>query len=372
MGATLSNSCISHLNKIERMSLCLICKEREADKKNAHLIPWFLIKKYITYEGSGQRDMELSFTVNPRDFTKVYTGRSVLPENIEEFTELSDLQKEKNNPYSRDNLLCHECEAKLSRIEAIFASQFSEKSIITAYSSKLDKINCQLVYTNTNYSFSLYELLVQSIFYRCSIGKFGGILLNPNIKHGIEENLREAFKINGFKKIKPTDIVPLKNIYPIITSILHETEEKDTTEGFILSNISRIPYFIMSGRWIFQLFEHEKHLKNPNEWLYGLSSKVIVKEAFAKIKNISHLLLLEKELSELISKNIVEYIASQKITGLQKNIRDLHFHIFKHKPSDFISKYIYQQYFVHLGQEKAEFESLVLAFLDLKKFANKE
>jgi hypothetical protein len=348
------------------MSLCPICK-KEADKRNVHLIPWFLIKKCITYKGLGDRDTELSFTINPSDFTKVYFGRSVLPEHVEEFSDLTEIQKEKSNPDSRDYLLCHECEAKLSRLEAIFASQFNDKSIKAAYSSKLEKSNDQLVYTRANYSFSLYELLIQSIFYRCSIGNLGGILLKPSIKNGIEENLREAFEFDNFKKLRPLDTVPIKNSYPIIATIQQETEEKDTTEGFILSNISRIPYFIVAGRWTFQLFEKEKHLKSPSEWLYGLSTKVIAREAFAKVANISHAILLEKELSETVSKNILEYTVARKISGVKKNIRDLHFHIFKHKPSNYIAGYIYQQYFFYLRERKTEVDALVLAFLDLKK-----
>ena len=115
------------------MKLCPICCEKEANKKNVHLLPWFLIKKHITHRGTGDRDMEMSFTINPMEFTRVYTGRSVLPENVQELGDLNDLQKEKSNPYSVDDIICGDCEAKLSRLEAIFASEFNSKNLINTF-----------------------------------------------------------------------------------------------------------------------------------------------------------------------------------------------------------------------------------------------
>lgn len=138
------------------MNKCPICKDKDADKKNVHLIPWFLIKNCVTQDGSGERDMELSFSIDPASFTKMYTGRGILPENLEEYGELDERQKENTNPYSRDNIICSTCENKLSRLEAIFASQFSEKklSIETQPNFKLLEDNSLLVdpkYNNTLY-----------------------------------------------------------------------------------------------------------------------------------------------------------------------------------------------------------------------------
>lgn len=348
------------------MSQCSICKENEADKKNAHLIPWFFIKKSITHKGTGLRNTEVSFTITPNDFTKVYQGQSVIPENVKDLQDWGDLQKEIVDPYSRDNLICSKCEDKLSRLEAIFASEFSSKNIKNAFALKLESINGQLLYTRPKYSFALYELLIQSIFYRCSIGKFGGSLLKPSIENKIEENLREAFKTPEFKKLKASDLIPLKISFPIVISILHELETDDTTEGFIIGGISRFPYFIVSGRWIIQLFEEEKQLKNPVERLYGLTTKIRAKEVFDKAGNVPYLILIEKELTKFISKNIIDDMVARKIIGLKKNIRDFYTYKFTRKPNAYIAQYIYQQYFVHLNEGKTESESFILAFLDLK------
>lgn len=46
----------------------------------------------MTKNGSGQRDMEKSYTFDPSLFTKIYQGRSVLPERTNDFESLPALQ----------------------------------------------------------------------------------------------------------------------------------------------------------------------------------------------------------------------------------------------------------------------------------------
>ena len=349
------------------MGICPICRKNEADKKNVHLIPWFLIKHCITVRGIGDRDMELSFTIDPSSFTKMYNGISVLPEKIEEFGELHDLEKEKENPYSRDNLICDKCEEKLSRLESIFASQFTCKKLKNTYQGNLGKLNGHSMLIDLKYNHSLYELLIQSIFYRCSIGKFNGFTLNHSIESKIEENLRTAFLLPNFKKLKTSEFINLCYTFPLITSSFFIPEGEDPTQNFIVVNQSRFPYFIMADTWMFQLFESEKQLKSSVEWLYGLTAKLNAAEAYCVIKKSAHVILLEDNTRKSISNNLQKYFTEKRIVGLRRNIRDLHVRIFNHKPDTFISQYIFQQYFIHLNENKTEFDSLVYAFLDLKK-----
>ena len=255
------------------MNKCPICKNNNADKKNVHLIPWFLIKKAITQKGSGERDMELSFSIDTNSFTKIYFGRGILPENMEEYGELHELQKEKENPYSRNNIICTECEDKLSRLEAIFAMQFSDKNLKSANNEKTTIFNGHSLIIDTQYNFSLYELLIQSIFYRCSLGSFNGFKLNPTIEKRIEENLRMAFTIDNFKKVKSTEQIDFSNHFPIVNCSFAIHEAKDPTNNFIIIGHSKFPYFIMAGKWMFQLFEEEKHLQSSVEWLFSFSLK---------------------------------------------------------------------------------------------------
>lgn len=349
------------------MKKCPICINKDADKKNAHLIPWFLIKNSITQGGTGERDMELSFTIDPHSFTKMYTGRSVLPENVEEYGNFHDLQKEKENPYTRDNIVCWECENKFSRLEAIFASQFSDKKLRSAFQFKLPNLTGHSIFMDSKYNHSLYELLIQSIFYRCSIGRFDGFQLKNDVEKKIEENLRVAFSGKDLKKITPHEEIKFPNKFPILTCSFFISEGEDPTKNFIVINQSKFPYFITAGKWMFQLFEAEKHLRSTIEWLYGLHYKLNTMEAYNIVKDTSHVILLETKAGEVVSNNLLEYIVKEKTRGLKKYIRGLYFHITKHKPNATIAQYIFQQYFIHSEQGKSELESMVCAFMDFDK-----
>lgn len=349
------------------MEKCPICRNKVADKKNVHLIPWFLIKKCVTQNGSGERDMELSFSIDPNRFTKMYTGRGILPENVDEYGELDTLQKEKANPYSRDNIICSDCEDKLSRLEAIFASQLGDRKLRVENHPNFESFDNYSIFIDPKYHNSIYQLLIQSIFYRCSKGSFNGFALATPIEKKIEENLRLAFSIENFKRIKAKEEVKMINKFPLITSYLSVPEFEDPTNKLIVINTSRFPYFLIAGKWMFQLFEAEKQLKSTVEWLYGLHDILKATETYNQIKETSHVIVLESIVSEAISQNLLQFFIDKKIIGLRKNIRDFHRHIFKHKPDKFIAEYIFKQYFVHLQKGNTEIKSLVHAFNDLKK-----
>lgn len=171
----------------------------------------------------------------------------------------------------------------------------------------------------------------------------------------------------NFKKIKQTEYINIVNKFPLLTSAFFVPKGEDSTSKFIVINKSRFPYFIMAGKWMFQLFEAEKHLKSTREWLYGLQDKLNPSKTFNVVKDTSHVIVLEPKTSEAILQNLIHHFTDKKIIGLKKTIRDLHIHIFKQKASEFTAQYIFRQYFIHLEAGKTEIKSLVHAFYDLKK-----
>jgi hypothetical protein len=347
------------------MNKCPIC-EKDADKLNAHLVPWFLIKNAITQSGSGIRDMELSFTIDTQNFTKIYPGRSILPEKLEEFGELSELQKEKDNPYSRDNLICIKCEEKFSRLEAIFASQFSEKRIAAAGQDAHININGFPLMIDAKYHYSLFQLFVQSIFYRCSIGRFDGFVLDNRIEGMILDNIRCAFLTGDFNKIKPLTAIYIPHYFPIVVTRFLNEKDSDPTSNFIVVTSSKFPYFIFAANWTFQLFEKRKQLKNPVQWLFGLSQVLNAESADKKIGSNSHLIIIDPNTGKNIAANIKVFFVEKKIQGIRKKIRELYEHIFHTKGDAFTLDYIYNRFFHHFNNKKSDFESMVNAFLDLK------
>ncbi len=297
----------------------------------------------------------------------MHTGRGILPENIQEFSEYDDLQKEIEDPYSRDYLICTVCEDKLSRLEAIFASQLNDKKLSAAIQAKSKTLQNHTVLVDPRYNSSLYQLLIQSIFYRCSKGRFNGFRLNLKVENKIEQNLRTAFLIKNFKKLKANAEIDIHYKFPIITCSFFVPEGDDPTKKFIATNQSRFPYFIMAGKWTFQLFENEKHIKSSVEWLYGLRDKLHTLETYSIIKDKANVIILDPETSEAIFQNHIHYFTDKRIAGVNKNIKSMFLHFFKQKPNENTTGYIFQQYITHLNQDKPELQSMAEAFNDYVK-----
>jgi len=310
----------------------------------------------VTKEGVGLRELALAFSITPGQMNKVYTGGNILPEKLEE---LKDFEREEREPFSCDNLVCPKCEDKLSRLEAIFATEFSEKKLKAAFD------NNKPLLVSDKYNPALYELFVQSIFYRCSIGRYSGFLLYPSVEQQIAENLRKAFLIPNFNKIKPDQALVLAHSFPVITANLALRPDEDTTARYIVIKYSRIPYTLFAGKWIFQLFEKEKHIMISVVWNFGATEKI---RAIFADNNLSlersEILLLNAEESELISKNLVDYVADKEIRDVKKKARQAYSTFFGAKPNDQTLEYIFQQYGVHLKEGVIKPEAMRKAFYD--------
>ncbi|MBV7530476.1 hypothetical protein [Chitinophaga sp. sic0106] len=343
---------------------CPICGN-PANKTNVHLIPWFIIKYYVTEAGGGARDKELSFSISSGHFTRMFAGRSVLPDKLEEFGDLHDLEKEQSNPYARDYLWCSKCEEKFSRLEAIFAVRFKEEKIRSM--KNLPTHNNQDILIDTGFDNSIYQLFVQSIFWRCSVGKFDGFTLDPPIESKITENLREAFKQPDFLQLKAGDQVSLVHSFPLLTSFMYAKPDDDPTINYIMINKANSPYFIMAEKWLFQLFVKDVHTRSSQEWLYGLRTTIDASALYPKVHNTSHAILLTESVSNEFHKNRLDYIVVKKRQGILRDIRGAHKQVFGRKPSIHIEHYIYKQYLAHREAGNPEFQSFILAFLDLKK-----
>jgi hypothetical protein len=345
------------------MSPCPICGN-PADKTNSHLIPWFLIKNVVTHRGRGFRDTEVSFTISGADFTKVFTGRSVLPETIDELGDMDQLEKEDANPYTRNNLWCKFCEEKFSRLEALFAITFSGNKLKDLTTVPL-KNNGHALLIDEQFDYSIYQLFIQSIFWRCSVGKFDKFSLRPLIEKSIQENLKNCFEKSDFSKLKGQHKLEIKHRFPLITAVLYE-EELDSTSRFIQINKVHNPYFVNAGRWLFQLYEKEKDVRTTIEWLYGVRNGIDSPKLFKDVKEKSHLLLINKSISEKFSQYQLKNLVDHKIRGLRKNIRMFYMKFFGKRPNESIINYIQGRFFFYYNQRLSEFECFAKAFFDLQ------
>lgn len=108
---------------------CKLCSSKEATQKNSHIIPSFLCARVLSYDGSGRRDKDVTFTItessqsvhvgeiSSEEYDKLFDQKTLTDERIERL---------KPNPMAEDNYLCPDCEKKRlsDQLETPYAAAF--------------------------------------------------------------------------------------------------------------------------------------------------------------------------------------------------------------------------------------------------------
>ena len=335
------------IEELTLQNLCLLCKNRLADKKNAHLIPHFLIKTATNENGSLLRDKELVFTLSSGDFFDVFYGRDISVKKIMETRgqDLSDKQiSELENPFTRDELICISCEKKLSVLEGYIAQNIYNPLIEGKNMPFItDKLERKILMPN-NISPTLYYLFVCSIFWRCSIGKFNNFKLQPNIEEILRQTLNTLLDLD----IENMLINKEKNNYffPIISTFGAKTENNDPTSNFVTTQSTRFPYFIIANNMTFQLFEKSKQVRASVQYLYGLSSMISREECCMFNESNVKIGILTPEQNNKLCQSVYDEIAHKANQFFFRLFNDGHKKIFgKDAPKKllqiFFTKFLY-------------------------------
>ncbi len=182
---------------------CPLCGS-PANKSNTHLVPWFIVKRTVTEKGVGNREKQLSFRIGPGGPVRMHAARGVLPETLEALDVDHELVPEEEDKFARDYLWCARCEEKFSHLEHLFSEVFSENRL-QAPPGDLEEHHGQRILVDVKYSYSLYELFIQSVFLRCSIDGFDGFKLEAPIEKKLLSNMQVAFQSPNFLKLKKGD-----------------------------------------------------------------------------------------------------------------------------------------------------------------------
>ena len=117
------------------MTLCNLCKSREANKTGSHIFTHSIIKYAINEKGSKERDKELMHSLSSSSIPKLYSGRKVLPETKQSVLNKA-IQETEINAHVYDNIFCIECEGKMGQI---IESEFANRVYI-----KLKKVTTEI------------------------------------------------------------------------------------------------------------------------------------------------------------------------------------------------------------------------------------
>jgi len=346
---------------------CPICGQ-PTNKTNTHLVPWFLIKETVTEKGTGLRDKQLTFTISPGNRVRLHAGRGVLPEPLEELHEDHDLEPAPEDEFARDHLWCASREDKVSHLEAIFSDVFTDERLLQQ-PEDLHPYHGQRIFIDEKFHPSLYRLFVHSIFWRCSVGRFDGFRLELPIEKKLLENVQTAFSVPGFERTKKKEGLPIVHSFPLITSYLGFDEGADVTAYHVSTNQMRWPYMVVAARWVFQLFEKEKHIRSTNEYLYGLRDALDSAGLYPQIKGTSHAVLVNSEDSkrfvEGLRKEITDATLREEMKGARRVTRGLFEQAFKSSPKREHEDFVVGRFVVHRREGKPPLESCELALKDL-------
>ncbi|MCR5456090.1 MAG: hypothetical protein K6F33_13995 [Bacteroidales bacterium] len=196
------------------MAKCAICGQREATKKNSHLIPSFIISMVSSYDGSNKRDKEMLFTFKPL-LSSFYAGRSVTaPAFCDFYNSLSEDKKEKINnhqSFAPDYIFCPECEKKLGNL------------LESSYSAKQK---------NATFNGLVSIMFWLSVIWRISKFDYMACKLPPNYEESMRPLLAEYLECNGNIQDEASFIHKL----PFTYKILHCNDFCKQNAGYIVGN----------------------------------------------------------------------------------------------------------------------------------------
>lgn len=255
---------------MEEQRLCKLCLCKPATKTGSHILPFSLIREAINYEGSPKRDKEVSFGFSSRTAPVVYTGRSVLPEQMQEaIGDLPHIKSRENNPTTEDYIFCPDCEGRFSAVEGYYSSKIitplaAEKTLFT----KKDR-----TFSALGVNVDLIRLYVYGLFWRCSIST-----IHPDFKLKIGE--QESFRsfLDTFMNSDVDEAARKLSSYqgglavlPLTVMFSEELEDPTATVIHCQPYYDK-PYLIMANRYAFLLYMKESHTRSIPASLYGLDA----------------------------------------------------------------------------------------------------
>jgi len=291
------------------MTKCLLCNDKEADKKGSHIVPHFLLKRIENIEGKSGRDYELGFYIEEFD-TQSYFGRSVQKQELDEiYGELSDEEIEKNkHPLIVDYFFCSDCEKKLSVIESEYAKTLN----------KVGESNYE-----SGVSTEIGLLFWMSVIWRMSINKKSGVrltkgenetlrrILNRSLKNSIDEiDIMQIQESKDLKKIAYKLIRCPKYSYEFPTTLFFHPE-------------FRKPYSILIDEYIL-LFSFKNNFDNyKSKNFFGLKDEI--KSAPTNSINTNETIkTIPKETLKTINDGVVDKMKTIRISNIDEYLSKVH------------------------------------------------
>lgn len=207
---------------------CRLCQKAEATRKNSHIIPSFLCARVLSYDGSGSRDKDVTFTITESSQT-VHVGKipSTKYEELFDMEALSEerIQQLKPNPMSDDYYLCTDCEDAFSHF------------LETPYSAALQKGKA------IDGGIGLFFWI--SVFWRISITRHFGDWFDQPVNEVLGKSLNAYIEGKLNNKVVSETVEQC----PVIYKVLYNPDYLKDDAGFFFfrTNASRSSAILLCG-----------------------------------------------------------------------------------------------------------------------------
>lgn len=298
------------------MEKCLLCKGNDANKTGSHIVPHFLSKRIDNQEGQKGRDKELGFMIGIND-SKMYFGRAILPEKIEEvYGEVDDkLLEENHNDNIVDYIFCIDCEKRLGVIENEYAKTLDVFSVPES------------LYQSTNISY-LGFLFWISVFWRLAI--------MPNSGYKMKDKQQEVLR-RILNKYLSLDLQAIKldvndfDLSDIGYKIIRSPNFSNTFPTYQHSQpFFDMPYSIIVDEYLIFLYFKKNYLKGIVQDMYG-SYELLSKTTFNTPFIPEVVLSVEHDMFKKIITNMIDFFVNRKMNNLNKYMDMLHRKMFPNK-----------------------------------------
>lgn len=287
--------------------VCQLCNKKVANQTGSHIFSWFLIRECINKSGVKRRHNEITFGISPKTFVETYIGSEIQPEEIlkikgRDLTEAEIEDLKTSNPFTKDHILCSECEKELSVLETAV-----EQRIFAKY--RKHNLKTVLPYeVIEEKEGNLLRLFIYSLAWRAAIVNQNDFRMGDVHKEALRGILDDNLSLN----IQELDSNLLKNHnvinqYPLIVTI---SEVIGNNDNYVYCAHSSIPYSMILNDLSFQLFFKEKQIFS-HEDLQGIN-RVISKKNILNIKEDRFKIgIISNEKRIWVNHNLAHYISDK-------------------------------------------------------------
>lgn len=271
------------------MSICPLCKEREANQTGSHIFTHFLIKTAINDVGSLKRDKEIMFTLSGFHLEKSYIGRGITEDRIKEVLgkTMTDEDIEKNiNSLTIDNLVCNVCEKRFTTAENYFNAEIYQKLHSKSFKTSISmdsKDNIIISLSDDEVNIDIIRLFFYIQIWRASASGYEKFKLKPDLEKRLNKIIAENLDLDYAKTIEnckenSDEIRSFPMSITFVETVVESATKKERTENAIFAYTSKIPYYFALNDIYIQFYEKSSHIRSSIEYLFGINEIIPIEE----------------------------------------------------------------------------------------------